>query len=53
MKRIILSLCLAMLALSACEMSKQDLGLSRSTPDETAVEMRRPLDLPPDFNVLP
>jgi hypothetical protein len=41
------------LMLSACGLTKKQLGLARSTPDETAVETRQPLDLPPDYNVLP
>ena len=39
--------------LSACGLTKKDLGLAKDTPDETQVETRRPLDLPPDFDLLP
>jgi uncharacterized lipoprotein len=42
-----------MLTLSACSMTKKQLGLSRDVPDESTVETRRPLDLPPDYNILP
>ena len=39
--------------LSACHLTKKDLGLATQTPDETQVEVRQPLDLPPDFDTLP
>lgn len=53
MKKI-LSLMLALSCiLCACGLTKKDLGLNRSTPDETQVQMRPPLDLPPDFDTLP
>lgn len=52
MKKIFFGLiCAALLA--GCGLTKKDLGLARSVPDESLVETRQPLDLPPDFNVLP
>lgn len=50
--RIFLVLCVVM-SLSACGMTKEKLGLSRQSPDETTVETRRPLSLPPHFDVRP
>ncbi len=47
-----LSLC-AVLALSACEGTKKQLGLTRSSPDEFAVVKRAPLAMPPDFSLRP
>lgn len=53
MKKIIFGLFCGVLLLSGCGLTKKDLGLARSVPDETSVETRQPLDLPPDFYVLP
>lgn len=53
MKKI---MCLAFISavfLSGCGLTKKDLGLSRSIPDETQVQTRSNLVLPPDFDVLP
>ena len=50
------TLCFALVLsglLCACGLTKKYLGLNRSTPDETKVEPRTPLDLPPDFDTLP
>lgn len=42
------------LVLAACSgVTKEDLGLSRRSPDETQVEQRAPLSLPPEFGVRP
>lgn len=51
-KKLFLIVCVCFV-LSACGLTKKDLGLSASTPDEAKVETRKPLDLPPDFDVLP
>lgn len=40
-------LCLSMLG--GCESAKQELGLTRSPPDEFAVVKRAPLEMPPEF----
>ena len=50
--RIISVLCLVAL-LSACGLTKEKLGISRKSPNETTVETRAPLSLPPEFDVRP
>ena len=50
--RIILVLSL-IVSLSACGFTKEKLGLSRKSPNETTVESRAPLSLPPEFDVRP
>lgn len=51
-KNLVLMLVLT-LVLCACGLTKEKLGLKRSMPDATQVEVRQPLDLPPDFSNLP
>ncbi len=53
MKKMLSLMLVLSVVLSACGLTKKDLGLNRSTPDETKVEIRQPLDLPPDFDTLP
>lgn len=53
MIRIAAACLLISFMIGGCSMTKKELGLSRSIPDESTVETRQPLDLPPDFNVLP
>ncbi len=53
MKKILFLMVVCSVALSACGLTKQDLGLAKDTPDETKVETRKTLALPPDFDVLP
>lgn len=53
MKKIVCFMLLVSFALCGCGLTKKQLGLSRSAPDETSVETRRPLELPPDYNILP
>ncbi len=43
----------ALLALSACESTKEQLGLTRTAPDEFAVIKRAPLEMPPDYSLRP
>ncbi|MCQ2741200.1 MAG: DUF3035 domain-containing protein [Alphaproteobacteria bacterium] len=50
--RVVLMLCVIM-SLTACSMNKEQLGLSKKSPDETVVESRGPLSLPPEFEVRP
>lgn len=51
--RIVLILSL-LIAVAACSgVTKEDLGLSRKSPDEKLVEQREPLSLPPEFGVRP
>lgn len=53
MKQLLAIILGVSLCVGACGLTKKDLGLSRNTPDETKVETRRSLDLPPDFDQLP
>lgn len=39
--------------LSSCGLTKEDLGMAKSKPDETQVSRRNQLVLPPDFDVRP
>lgn len=48
---LVLSSCA--LALTACEATKEELGLNRRTPDEFAVVQRAPLEMPPDYYLRP
>lgn len=41
------------LLISGCTDLKKAIGLERSTPDEFAVELRAPLEMPPDFDLRP
>lgn len=51
--RIFLAFCL-LVVLGACSnVTKDDLGLARRSPDERVVEQRKPLSLPPEFDVRP
>lgn len=43
----------AVLFLSCCGLTKEDLGMAKSKPDETQVSKRDQLVLPPDFDVRP
>ncbi|MCV6599431.1 MAG: DUF3035 domain-containing protein [Alphaproteobacteria bacterium] len=52
MKKLIVSLLLVS-CISACAIDKQTLGLGRRTPDEFTVITRKPLSLPPEYNVTP
>ena len=45
--------CILVMVLSACGITKKDLGLSRQGPDESQVQTNQPLVLPPEFNVRP
>ena len=53
MKKIFLMLFAVCLMLSGCTTLKKWFGLNKSTPDETKIETRAPLVLPPDFDELP
>ncbi len=41
------------LLLGACGLTKEDLGMARSKPDETKVMKRNALVVPPDYEVRP
>ncbi len=43
----------AVLVLSACGWTKQDLGLEHRGPNESNVKVNNPLILPPEYNVRP
>lgn len=43
----------AVLTLSACGWTKQDLGLEHRGPNESNVKVNNPLILPPEYNVRP
>ena len=53
MKKILGLMLVLSFALCACGLTKEKLGLKRNTPDASQVEVRQPLDLPPDFSNLP
>ena len=53
MRKTVMLMLLMCFVLGSCGLTKKDLGLAKDTPDETKVETRKPLDLPPDFDVLP
>ncbi|MBQ9236277.1 MAG: DUF3035 domain-containing protein [Alphaproteobacteria bacterium] len=38
---------------AGCSWGKQELGLANNSPDESLVEVRKPLSLPPEFDVRP
>ena len=53
MKKICFILAVIVL-LSACGLTKEDLGMARSKPDETQVQQKsRGLVVPPDYGILP
>lgn len=39
--------------LGACENAKEELGLTRSAPDEFAIVKRAPLEMPPEYTLRP
>lgn len=51
--RFLVSLLAATVLCSGCDTIKEELGLTRHTPDEFSVMQRAPLELPVDFNSLP
>lgn len=53
MKKTILTLIALCFVVSGCTTMKKWMGLNKSTPDETKIETRAPLVLPPDFDELP
>lgn len=53
MIKIIMSAVVAALALSACDSTKESLGLSPKAPDEFMVVPRAPLSLPPEYDFNP
>lgn len=54
MRKILFSIAvLTATTLGACENAKEELGLTRSAPDEFAVVKRAPLEMPPEFSLRP
>lgn len=49
----IVSLILLCVAISACEKTKEILGLTRETPDEFQAVEHPPLEIPPEFTLRP
>ena len=52
MKKVYILL-VAVTLLSACGVTREDLGMAASKPDESQVTTRQKLVLPPDFDVKP
>lgn len=52
MKKIYILLTVV-LFLGACGLTKEDLGMARSKPDESKVSKREQLVIPPDYGVRP
>ncbi len=50
MKKLLIISLMSATILSGCARAKQELGLTRRTPDEFAVVKRAPLEIPPDLN---
>lgn len=51
--RIIFTALLAATMLSGCQSARDELGLTRSAPDEFAVVKRAPLEMPPEYSLRP
>lgn len=51
--RRLLAAAACLLALTACEGAKRELGLVKRAPDEFAVVKRAPLAMPPDYSLRP
>ena len=52
MKKVCLLFVVAVM-LSGCGLTKKDLGMARTTPDETKIQTRDQLVLPPDYAIRP
>ena len=48
-----LTILLSLIILSSCSVNKQSLGLGRQNHDEFTVMKRRPLSMPPEYNLAP
>lgn len=53
MKKNIFLLLFVSFLICGCQTAKKWLGFEKSAPDETKIETRAPLVLPPDFDELP
>lgn len=52
-KSLFLTAALCLTGLTACENTKEQLGLARKMPDEYAITKRAPLEMPPDYALRP
>ena len=52
MKKIFILMC-AVLLLGACGLTKKNLGMAKSTPDDGNMARKERLVIPPDFDVRP
>lgn len=46
-------ICLVVSLVACANVTKEDLGIAKQSPDEKVVEQRSPLSLPPEFDVRP
>lgn len=53
MNKLVLSSLLTVFLLSACGLTRDDLGVEKSAPDEMLVVSRAPLSVPPEFGLRP
>ena len=52
MKKIVI-LCLLAFVAGCSGITKETLGIAKKSPNETVVETRKPLSLPPEFDLRP
>jgi hypothetical protein len=52
MKKIVFS-SICLMLLSACGLTRADLGMEKESPDEMMVVSRAPLSIPPEFGLRP
>ncbi len=50
---LLISAAVVCTALTACNATKESLGLNKKAPNEFMVTTRAPLSLPPEYNLLP
>ena len=53
MNKLVISLLLTVSLLSACGLTREDLGVDKNAPDEMLVISRAPLSVPPEFGLRP
>lgn len=51
--RIFLMMCMVLGLVACSNLTKEKLGIAKDRPNETLVEKRAPLDLPPEFDLRP
>ena len=52
MKKVFILFAMVMM-LASCGLTKEDLGMARSKPDESQVSTRKQLVIPPEYGVRP